>query len=332
MTTSTTRRPRIQPGGAVVWALALAGLLGFMVFGRVPDHTLFWENFYHAGHVPLFGLVAVSVLGLLQARGRSLAEPRTWWTAFAVAVALGAATELLQLVQPGRDASVWHFLRDVAGAASFLLVVATFGWMGGRGSLIRSASRRWAAAIGVALMLGAAGFDLAATVVLYGERDMALPTLFALDGSWRERPFVETRQSVLTPRARPADAAAGIDEPLARLDLRPGTYPGLALEEPYPDWRRARSLELTFYSDLDRPLPLVIRVNDARHDNRYADRFNRQILIRPGWSRVVIPLEDVRRAPDRRRMDMRRIRQIILFAYRLSAPTHVYIGPIRLGN
>jgi hypothetical protein len=317
---------------AAAWALVLAGLLLFMMFGRVPDETLFWEDFYHAGHVPLFGFVALSILGLLQARGRSLARPRTWWTAFVAAVALGAATETLQLAQPGRDASVWHFLRNVAGAASFLLVVATFGWMGRQGSLIRSASRRAIVAIGVVAMLGAAGFDLAATVVRYGERDMALPTLFALDGSWRERPFVETRQSVLTPGARPAGATAGFDEPMARLDFEPGTYPGLVLDEPYPDWRWARSLELTFYSDLDAPLPLVIRVHDAWHDNRYADRFNRRIVVRPGFSRVVIPLEDVRRAPDQRRMDLRHIRQIMLFAYRLTAPTHVFVGPIRLGN
>jgi hypothetical protein len=89
---------------------------------------------------------------------------------------------------------------------------------------------------------------------------------------------------------------------------------------------------LTFVSDLDASLPLVIRINDAAHDNRYADRFNRQVVIRPGVNRVVIPLDDVRRAPNRREMDMRHIRQIIVFGYRVTAPTHVYLGPIRLDH
>ncbi len=329
--TSDNDRPRRQ-ARTIAWAALLAALLLFMMFGREPERTRFWGAFYHAGHVPLFGLVAVSLLGLFGSRGVSLASPRPWWAAFALAVALGGTTEVLQIFQAGRDASVWHFLRDVAGAASFLLVLATVGWTWGRGSLIRSAGRRALVGLAVVAMLGAAGFNLAATIVAYGERDTALPTLFALDGAWWERSFVETHDSVLTPHARPAHMTVPFDGPLARLDLNPGTYPGLVLDEPYPDWRWARSLVLTFVSDLDAPLPLSIRVEDARHDNRFADRFNRQFLIHPGVNRVVIPLDDVRRAPDRRQMDMRHIRQIIVFSGRLTAPTHVFIGPLRLGD
>ena len=324
-----------RPGrytSTIAWAVLLACLLSFMMFGQEPDRLQFWEAVYHAGHVPLFGLVAVSILGLLRSRGASVAGPRPWWTAFALAVALGAATETLQIFQPGRDSSVWHFLRNVAGAASFLLVLATVGWTGGHGSLIRSTGRRALVYLGVAAMLSVSGFDLAATVARYGERDMALPTLFALDGAWWERSFIATHDSVLTPHTRPAHMAVPFDGPLARLDLKPGTYPGITLDEPYPDWRWARSLVLTFVSDLDVPLPLYIRVHDAAHDQRFADRFNRQLLIQPGVNRIVIPLDDVRRAPDRREMDMTHIRGIVLFAYRLAQPTHVYIGPLRLGD
>ncbi len=324
-----------RPGwhaGTIAWVVLLAGLLSFMVFGQEPDRLQFWEAVYHAGHVPLFGLVAVSILFLLRARGVSLAGPRAWWTAFALAVALGGLTEALQIFQPGRDASVWHFLRDVAGAASFLLALAMVGWTGGHGSLIRSTGRRVLVCLAVAAMLAASGFDLAATVMRYGERDVSYPTLYTLDGAWWERSFIETHDSALTPNARPAHMAVRFDEPLARLDLKPGTYPGIAFDEPYPDWRWARSLVLTVVSDLDAPLPLVLRVHDASHDQRYADRFNRQLLIQPGVNRIVIPLDDVRRAPDRREMDMTRIRGIMLFAYRLAQPTHVFIGPVRLGD
>ena len=324
-------RPGRQASTAA-WGVLLAGLLLFMVFGQVPDRLQFWEALYHAGHVPLFGLVAVSIIGLLRARGASLARPRPWWTAFALAVALGGTTETLQIFQPGRDASVWHFLRDVAGAASFLLVLAMVGWTGGHGSLIRSTGRRALVCLAVAAMLCASGFDLAATVARYGGRDMAYPTLFTPDGAWWERSFVATYDGVLTPYARPAHLAVPIDEPLARLDLKPGTYPGIAFPEPYPDWRWAGSLELTVVSDLDGPLQLFLRVHDASHDRRYADRFNRAILIQPGVNRIVIPLDDVRRAPDRRQMDMAHIRGVMLFAYRLTQPTHVYIGPLRLGD
>jgi hypothetical protein len=318
--------------GTVVSAALLVGLLLFMLFGEAPDRTRFWEAFYHAGHVPLFGLVAVSILGLLRGFGVSLARPRSWWTAFAASVALGAVTESLQMFQPGRDPSGWHFLRNVAGSASFLLVLATVGWTDGHGSLIRSARRRVLVAFGVVAMLSASGFNLAVTVAKYGERDLAFPTLFAANGSLWERSFLETRHGRITWQARPANLAVPFDGPLARLDLTQGSYSGVVLDEPYPDWRGARTLELTFVSDLDKPLPLVVRVHDDRHDNRTADRFNRRLVVQPGFNRIVIPLDDVRRAPDRREMDMRHIRQVLLFAPRVTAPTHVYLGPIRLGD
>lgn len=330
-TTTDGDRPR-RIVSTIAWAVVLAGLLSFMMFGREPARTRFWGAFYHAGHVPLFGLVAVSVLGLLRSRGVSLASPRPWWTAFAAAVVLGGTTELLQNFQPGRDASVWHFLRDVAGAASFLLVAATAGWTGGHGRLVRSTGRRALAGLGVVAMLSASGFDLAATVTKYGERDLAFPTLFAADGSSWERSFVRSHDCALTPGARPAGLAVPFDGPLARLDLKAGGFPGLTFDEPYPDWTGARSLVLTFVSDLDAPLPLVIRVHDATHDNRSEDRFNRPLLVVPGLSRIVIPLDDVRRAPKGREMDMRHITRIILYAVRLKAPTHVYLGPIRLDD
>lgn len=329
MTSSDEHPQRASMAGTVAWAAFLLALLLFMVFGQVPDRTRLWENSFHAGHVLIFGLGALSILGLMQTRGVSLEGPRPWWMACAVATALGAGTELLQRYQPGRDASVWHFLRDVAGAASFLLVVAMVGWPWGGVRLIRSGRRRLVALVAVVAMIGAAGADLLATVVVYGQRDMALPTLYAFDGSRRERMFIETHESALTPGAGPPGLAA-TDEPLARLDLNPAIYPGITLREPYPDWRWARSLELTLVSDLDAPLPLTIRIDDAAHDNRYEDRFNRQLIVRPGVNRILIPLDAVRRAPAGREMDMRHIRQIILFGYQVTAPTHVYLGPIRL--
>ncbi len=104
----------------------------------------------------------------------------------------------------------------------------------------------------------------------------------------------------------------------------------MAFDEPYPDWRGYRRLLVTIVSDLDAPLSLVIRVHDAAHDQRSKDRFNRSLTIAPGVNRFSIALDDIERAPDRRRMDMRRIRGVLIFGYNLKAPTHVYLGALRL--
>jgi hypothetical protein len=181
-----------------------------------------------------------------------------------------------------------------------------------------------------ALLLVASAAHLGMTTAAYVARDRAMPTLLAFDGTWWERWFVELGDSVLTARTRPPGLEASFDEPLARLDLEPGEYPGVGIVEPHPDWSGYRRLAFTIVSDRDAPLTLVIRVHDAAHDQRYEDRFNRALPVAPGVNRFAIPLDDIRRAPDRREMDMRRIRGVLLFAYQRTQPTNVYLGPIRL--
>jgi hypothetical protein len=101
-------------------------------------------------------------------------------------------------------------------------------------------------------------------------------------------------------------------------------------DEPYPDWRGRDALVWTIVSDLDRPLLMAIRVHDAAHDQRFRDRFNRKFTVAPGVNRLRIPLDDIRNAPDRRKMDMRRIRAVILFVFDLKRPASLFLGPLRL--
>jgi hypothetical protein len=122
----------------------------------------------------------------------------------------------------------------------------------------------------------------------------------------------------------------GFSEPLTRLDIKPALYPGVTIDEPSPDWRGYHRLVFSVVSDLEAPLNLTIRVHDALHDQRYSDRFNRTLKIVPGVNRVVIPLDDIRQAPGERQMDMARIRGIVIFGHRPPAPTHVFLGPLRL--
>jgi len=49
-----------------------------------------------------------------------------------------------------------------------------------------------------------------------------------------------------------------------------------------------------------------------------------------GETRIEVPLDEVRRAPRDREMDMRRIRLIVLYAYRLDRPVTLRLGPVRV--
>jgi hypothetical protein len=319
-------RPAVAP-----WVALAVALLVFLFVAGAPEPTMFWNDVFDAGHVPLFGLLALVALRVVRNRFPDLTPGRAWWFAFGATAALGGATEALQAFQPNRDPSFADVARDLAGAGAFLLGAAALPRLSGGPSWIATAKRRRAVVSTAVAVLLVSGFQLALTVAVLAARRAAMPTLFALDGSWRERRLVTAGEGgALTPNARPATLAAGFTLPLARLDLQPAVYPGVSLEEPYPDWRGYRRLTFTVVSDLDAPLTLTIRIHDAHHDQRYEDRFNRSLSIAPGVNRIAIELDDVRKAPDRREMDMARIRDIIIFAYRPAVPAHVFLGPVRL--
>lgn len=301
----------------------LAALLLFAVFGETPDRTRFWRELFNLGHAPLWGLLALVIRGYVahhEWAARRAPGGRAALAAFAVAVGLGAAVEAVQVLQSDRNPSWSNLARDAAGAASFLLLREAFarGRHLGPGSR-RGAWTRWAAGCAGVTLLAAAGAAFARTTVLYVERNRAMPTLFALDGSWWERELIAEGNSRLT-----------LGHGLARLDLDPAAYPGLTFDEPYPDWRGYRNLVLTVVSDLGAPLTLAIRVHDAAHNQRLEDRFNRRLPVQPGENTFRIPIDAIRRAPRGREMDLRRIRGILIFSRRLERPAHVYLGPLRL--
>jgi hypothetical protein len=321
---------------AVGWRAALVfALLLFLFFADVPGNSRFWRAFFDAGHTALFGAIALAIRGALAVARTGGREPRVSLATFAVTVVLGALTEVLQTLQARGDPSLIDLLRDTAGAGAVLLIASAA--RGGAPSAERPAWARarragWRAAALLAafVLLLAAGWTLLVTSARYVARNRAYPTLFALDGSWWEPSFIELEGNRLTPGLRPAGGGGRQPLALARLDLAPRRYSGIGFEEPYPDWRGRDRLAFTIVSDLDAPIALVIRIHDATHDQRYRDRFNRRLVVAPGVNEIRIPIEEIRNAPDRRRMDMRRVRGVLLFAYDLRTPTHVFLGPLRL--
>lgn len=328
---SDARRATWLRTSALAWTLLAAALLLFLFLGDVPERTMFWDALFDLGHVPLFGLLTIAVLRLIRIRRPLMPPVAAWWTAFLVAIATGVATELIQFLQPNREPSFTDLARDAAGAAAFLLVAAALPNVGGGATPVRTRRGRFAAIVLAVTLVAVAGSELAGVVAVLTARHRAMPTLAAFDGSWWERRLIEAGGgSVLTPGVRPGHVAPDFREPLARLELKAGTYPGITIREPYPDWRGYHRLVVTIVSELDSPLPLTIRVHDRWHDQRMADRFNRSLTVAPGVNHLVIPLEAIRQAPDRREMDMSAIRGIIIFGYRLESPVRVFIGPVRL--
>ncbi len=317
----------VRAGWVTARVLFLASLFAYLFVGQEPDKTRFWDTFFDTGHAPLFGLAALVIRSLLASEAHLAGVWRTSAVAFGVAVAAGAATEVVQLFLPSRDASLIDLARDAAGAGAFLLIWSLYLAWRRPGTAPTTASGRAGIAVVAALALLAAGGPLLFTTAAYAGRNRAFPLVFPADGAWWQEPFVSTRGATLSPA--PALPGHG-NGPWVRLDLKPGRYSGLELVEPCPDWRNRTRLVFTIVSDLNAPLNLELRIHDRGHNRRFADRFNRTLTIVPGLNRVTVDLDDVRRAPGRRQMDLARIRGVMLFVTRLARPAHVYVGPMRL--
>ena len=112
--------------------------------------------------------------------------------------------------------------------------------------------------------------------------------------------------------------------------MSPGSAPGLRLAYFPRDWRGFSSLAFACHNPSSRPLKLTVRIDDRLHDETYEDRFNLDLELAPGETRVQIPLADVARAPRGRSMDLENVRSVVVFRYRLEEPRELFLTDFRL--
>ncbi len=126
---------------------------------------------------------------------------------------------------------------------------------------------------------------------------------------------------------------AAIGNSSLKVTLTTTKYSGTGLKYfPY-DWRNYSFLEFEVYNPDPDPLRLTLVVRDKTHDQEgynYYNRYNDGILVIPGWNHIEIPLEDIQNAPKNRKMDMKNIIGLGLFATNLEQPRVIYFDDFRL--
>ena len=118
-----------------------------------------------------------------------------------------------------------------------------------------------------------------------------------------------------------------------RVVLGTEEYSGVALDYFPRDWRGYAFLSFDILNPGSEPIDLTCRVNDTVHQlrgNHYEDRFNRTYRFNPGWQTVRISLEEIRKTPRERSMNMEAIDNFAIFAIRLPRPRTIYIDNVRL--
>lgn len=301
----------------LLWLLCGAGLVLLYVPG--PDYysPRVIRAGWTLGHVGLFCLLAMAIAhALVPFWQRSGA--RLFVLLGLALVLMGAVTELLQGLTSYRDPTLEDLWLDTCGALLGLALTRP---------LRQTLPRLWRKSV---VLLALPGVVLS-----------FLPlTLAAVDDylEWRQFPVLSGLENPLEMLRWHASSSAYRTHSMAwqgccslAVQLQPGGFSGVSARHFRGDWRGFRTFHVDIHAD--HHLRLTLRINDFEHEHspqHYADRFNRQINLKPGWNSVNIPLSAILNGPAHRHMDLARMRDIGLYVYDLKRSETIYIDNMRL--
>ena len=294
----------------LILLLLVAGLLLFVPMPIMPTYAS--RTIENAGHTPLFFLLTMGLLFVLR-DDRRFGGVRLYAVAGLVGASAGFLSEVIQ--RPlARDAS-WE---DVgADAIGVLLALATYAMFEKHSPL-----RRWHRFAAFVLAISCVAIFLTPLVRMaraYVHRNGQFPVL----ADFHSRIELYWTLSVGVNREIVDDS----------LEVQFGAeeFPGVAFHEPVPDWQGYKILAIDVENPDAEPLKLVVRVHDRRHNRMFNDRFNRNFTLAAAERRTLrIPLEDIRKAPRDRLMDMTHISDITLFKGTSGGSRRLRIHSLRL--
>lgn len=284
----------------------------FFVGGPDVLSSILLKNAWNFGHIIFFAVFMLLVQSL-----RPLVHWQSWLCVTLLAIGVGIAIEFVQRFV-GRDSSWDDVLHNLFGV-----------WLGlfwGQ----KPTRPVWLLRC-ISLLLVTPAFWL---VIYSAMADIVMREQFPLVNSFESRfeleqvhahPLFAKTQQV---NSLHTHGAYGL-----QVELGTQKYAGLSLIGPYGDWSGYQFLQMDFYNAESEPLELVLKVSDTTHDkgtNRFDDRFNRKVVLTQGWNHISIDLNDVRRAPRTRVMQMDKISGLALFVMQLPEPRVIYWDNIRL--
>lgn len=300
--------------------LAMLLLLGaFLAPMAFPVDTEFWRTLMDVSHLPLFALVAVLCHGLTSPGREHFKRCRR---AFLAATILAIAVELVQPFT-GRSQSMLDQIYGVAGAA--FGAAGLYLWPRRRERAIG-----WAL-VGMAVVLVAATagpvwrkfrvLDLRARQfpLLGGFED---PDEFLL---WRPNYYSYTgagRYDWSTNHVTQGSFSMEVDASI-------GGWPGVDFDAGDQDWSGYEALAFDLFNPRS-DFILRMRIDDDGDCSAYGLRFDLELPVGGGWNKVVIPMEDIRRGPEGRELNLRAIRRVVIFISIGDGPRKFYLDDIRL--
>lgn len=300
--------------------LSLIGVIlatPFLFWGG-PDcgYCHFYQAVWNLGHPLLFGLIMLASRPWRYSQGW-----RLWLITTFLVFTFGSLIEYLQGLV-GRDVDIDDVYRDLIGAW-FILAWQPYlsdGQPGGQSAVPGLLTRLIATSLIVLELI-----SVARTGFQQWKIDHQLPSLYDFQQPGQAFEW----QGNITP-TRSSDRPNYY--PLL-VQLKPGHYPSVFLEDMPHNWSGYKHLEISLFNPGNKALSLTLRINDAQHDTdggALSDRFNHRLIMQPGQNQYSIPLAVVKNAPRTREMDMKQITRLGIFATNLGTPAAFYIQNLKL--
>ncbi|MEW8051753.1 MAG: VanZ family protein [Candidatus Thiodiazotropha sp.] len=286
------------------WFLLLALLITAVTLlgTNLPGENRLMYSLQDSGHFLIFTLLTLAAMWPFRNMGYRLV-----WPVMFLVLMFGVLMEAVQSFI-GREPSLYDLLMDMLGIAAGGILYAGF---------IRcSFSSRRAVVIVITLALAAFSQPLYWFVV-YQVRADQFPRLVDTDNYFSRALLEGSAGGEVRHIDLPGEWSLPTDlniHTCAYVSLLGGRWPGVDMQEPEADWRGYTSLELLVYSDQLDDLPLTLRIHDQSHNRQLEDRYNRSLVIRPGYNHFSLPLHEVKDAPSARTMDMAAISDVMIFA------------------
>lgn len=279
-----------------LWAaIGLAALFTVLLVPLPAWSTRAGAELENAGHAPLFAAVALGAWACFRRTMGAAAPLRAFVLAAIVTVVLSFATEFVQPLT-GRDESLQDVLTDLLGATAGLSALAAW-------RVVHRTGQKAALVLLALLALGIVSWPLVEATRAYRHRQAIAPRLLDPDAAVG-RYFLQRRAIRFAP-----DPDGGWRVTPARSQ-----WPGLTVDEVLPDWSAYRALAIEVRNPGDRPLTLLLRIDDEYAHRRYSDRYNGSITLAPHQrSTWRIPLARLSHRTAGRNLELTHMRRVILY-------------------
>ncbi len=120
-----------------------------------------------------------------------------------------------------------------------------------------------------------------------------------------------------------------------RVLFKPGEYPDISLKDFPGDWKGYKSIKFSVYNTTTQNVDMELKIYDLQHianGYSYSDRFNRELVLEPGWNDFSFTLEEVQSAPKGRLLQLSDLASFSLFLHNLKEPVIMYFDNLRLSN